>query len=328
VPPQKDAKKLADRVNAVGDGWLAEKVMTGGHGGQAIEVRRHGRFVSRISLHASVPGLALIRAEAELRRAGCPLPRARTPKKEERMPKLTEVEFAANPELKSKIKALLTTRTREQLVTEALVLIEEGAEAGACTPLITTGDKTPRDLATMSLRRLLDQNMGWKQVNIDRWTYVADRLLDAPGVNGDAPVGSSPHTLTKTSVGSYPEAAAKKAVEPTPEPTLLEKVVASSPVEEDVDMLQAAEDMLRAAEADRDAAQKLADERLAALLDAEAENTRLREQLAAPAPATAGDVEGLRAAYFQALIENVAKSDPDVLLDRLDRLVGIGGVGE
>jgi len=245
------------------------------------------------------------------------------------MPKLTEVEFAANPELKSKIKALLTTRTREQLVTEALVLIEEGAEAGACTPLITTGDKTPRDLATMSLRRLLDQNMGWKQVNIDRWTYVADRLLDGPGVNGDAPVGSSPHTLTKT----YPVAAAKKEAEATPEPTLLEKVVASSPVEVEegaddvsiVDMLQAAEEMLRTAEAERDAAVKLADERLAALVDAEADNTRLREKLAAPAPVTAGDVEGLRASYFQALIENVAKTDPDVLLDRLDRLVGIKG---
>ena len=215
------------------------------------------------------------------------------------MPRMTDAEAAAVPPLRKKVRQLEQKMGREALIDQALVLVEEGAEAGVCLPYDPRGDRAPREMVGQSLRRLLDDNGGWKQMTIDRWTYVTDALLSVT-TNGKS----------------------------APEPTLLEQIVASTPpadpqaeaaeaqakadAQVDMQLLQAAEDMLRTAEAERDAALKLAEDRKAQANETIArlreEVVGLRHELDNIRAADAGD---LRTAYFNALIDSLAKSaDP------------------
>lgn len=193
--------------------------MRGTHGGKAYAVYKDDKLISRISGHASYGALAVTRAEAELRRQGCPLPRRDvTKKKEVEMPRLTADEEARMPALRTQIQTAEAEMGRAALIERAVNLIAVGAHEGAIIGL-DDGNLTPAENLETALHRLLDENKGWKQTNIDRWSYVVERLHETNG-------GSVAHD----------------EAEP-PAPTL---------DTDTVDVLQAAEEMVQAAEAERD----------------------------------------------------------------------------
>jgi hypothetical protein len=183
----KEARELADRVNAL-DGYEATIVQGGGHAGLAYIVRREGEYVARFSGHASVGGLALVRAEAELRRRGVPLPRKDvTPKKEILMPAPTKDEKRLSDALRPRVAAVLesmggdTTENRTALSKRAAEIVGrgDGENFGG-----SSAASAPHEIAAASLKKFLEGG-ALKMVNLERWTAVERELAAGGGSNGD-----------------------------------------------------------------------------------------------------------------------------------------------
>jgi hypothetical protein len=178
VAIHKDARALAARVNAVGDGWEATIVKgRGKHGGKAYVVRHRGRYVTRISGHASVLSLALTRAEATLRREGCPLPHKSITKKEDRMAAPTAAERAASDKLRPRLRDAVAGPGQYDFAKRAVDIIEASdlEQFGG-----GVAKSTPLEIANSTLGRFLEGG-AFKQTNIDRFEYILERL------NGDQP---------------------------------------------------------------------------------------------------------------------------------------------
>ena len=241
----KDAQDLADRVNAVGDGWSAVRAVGGSHGGRAFVVRHHGRYIARISGHASVLDLALKRAEAELRRKGCPLPRKSITKKEDRMAAPTADERAASDKLRPRLIEAVAGPGQYDFAKQAVELIE-------ASPLEQFGGgvakSTPIEIASSTLGRFLEGG-SFKQTNIDRFTYVLENL------NGAAPVEdkTSPTVLEGRTAQAEPEAP------PSPDGADLESLRSRLANEEGLREL--AEETVAEVERERDEARQLAEAR-------------------------------------------------------------------
>ena len=199
-----EARDLARRVNEVGDGWTARLVSTGGgtsHKGIAYDVRHHGRLECRISGNPSVPHLAFKRAEAAIRRAGCPLPRkGLTPKKEATMAAPTADEKERSAELRPRLLAVLNDRfggDYNALIGEAMPLIDDNPEL---EQFGKGKSSSPREIAWNGLTRFLEGG-AFKEPNLERWGYVLDRLNGAasPDLAGalEAPAEPQPATAAE-----------------------------------------------------------------------------------------------------------------------------------
>jgi hypothetical protein len=194
---RKEAKELARRVNAVGDGWTADLQITGGgtsHRGIAYIVRHQGEYVTRISGNPSVPGLALKRAEADIRRHGCPLPRKGiTPKKEDTMAAPTAVEKERSAELRGRLQTALNDRfggDHNAMIATAIEMVEENPELDQFGK---GKSSAPRDIAWAGLMRFLEGG-AFKEPNLERWGYVLDRLNGAEAPATEQAVGPQPVT--------------------------------------------------------------------------------------------------------------------------------------
>jgi DNA repair exonuclease SbcCD ATPase subunit len=347
----KDAQDLADRVNAVGDGWEAELARGGSHAGRAFIVSHRGSYVSRISGHASVLSLALERAEAELRRRGCPLPRKSiTKKKEDRMAAPTAAEREASDKLRPRLREAVSTADGSQydFVKRAVEIIEE-------SPLEQFGGgvakSTPQEIAASTLSRFLDGG-AFKQTNIERFEYVLDRL------NGAAPETAPALGLLSPAEADLEELRQQLADERGLR-TLAEDTVAEVERERDaardlsekreearlslvqrVDELagkatELEQELERRPEGDEELSRKVADQQ--ASLDEigdELEAARLQvEELDRKLAEATAELDGrraieeLRKRYADTLLNCIADADAPTgwALDRLDRLTGIGG---
>ena len=207
-----EARELARRVNEVGDGWTAELVRTGGgtsHKGIAYEVKQHGVLVFvegrrlRFSGNPSYPGLAFTRAEADIRRAGCPLPRKGiTPKKEEVMAAPTADEKARSAELRPRLQTVLNDRFNgdyNELIGAAIEMID----SSELEQFGKGKTSSPREIAWNGLTRFLEGG-AFKQPNLERWGYVLERMNGAaPGPGGLPPAADEGKVATR--LGTEPQ---------------------------------------------------------------------------------------------------------------------------
>jgi hypothetical protein len=260
-----EARELARRVNEVGDGWTARLVSTGGgrsHKGIAYDVRHHGRLKTRISGNPSVPGLAFKRAEASIRRAGCPLPRKGiTPKKEDTMAAPTADEKERSAELRPRLQAALNDRyggDHNALIGRAMELVDENPELDQFGK---GASSSPREIAWNGLTRFLEGG-AFKEPNLERWGYVLDRLN---GAEAAAPV-AEPQPVTAE------EDEAKED-----EHLTYEEVVAQLAVEREARRL--AEEVVEDVERERDEARNLVANKEGLLENVEAARASLAKRV-------------------------------------------------
>jgi hypothetical protein len=179
VSIHKDFRVLAERVNTLED-WTAELAQAGAHAGRAYVVRHEGEFVCRVSGNPSHPQIALRRAEAELRRLGCPLPRGKTTaKKEDTMPAPSADEYARCEALLPRArKAIQLVGTADQLVDLAIEVARDSGQS-----------LKSRSNVKKSFQRFLD-GKGLIGDNLARFELATAAILDA--ANGAAPALEEP----------------------------------------------------------------------------------------------------------------------------------------
>lgn len=195
--------------------------------------RPHRLLVSWFS-HGS-NSLTIKDAERELRKHDL-IPPVRQPKKEEEanVPRLTNEEAAIAVVLRERITKYLQSHSREDLYEKGFALIQSSRSV---LPYTASGSSSAEDLCQVALKRFLDDKKGWKQINLDRWGMVMDRL-EAELNGGAAQV-------------DLPPAADEEEAQVTHAHTALDS--------DTVEMLHAAEEMLKEAERQRDDAIARAD---------------------------------------------------------------------
>lgn len=213
----KDARDLAARVNAL-EGYSARLVDSGSHRGLAFKVEGPDGHVCRFSSHASVGALAMVRAEAELRRLGVPLPRKKEGKK---VAAVKDEQRERTLSLRDRISSYLernggdsadARRTLAQRAVDILEFrisngnteVEQFGSTGA-------GKSPPRDIARESLRGLLDKNIAATEKSWERWSAVLDAIEESQGQNGAVPVAAAPAPVAHAEVNEALREALERA---------------------------------------------------------------------------------------------------------------------
>jgi hypothetical protein len=326
---------------------VAELQERGRHGGSAYVVRREegGPEVARFSAHASVPGLAVKRAESDLLRLGLIEPHEHHRKgRKGRMPTVTtEMRAATNellPRIERQLEALdgdLVAR-RRALANRAVKIVEEAGmeQFGG------GGKSPPGDVAVESVRGVLDLGRSFGATNIERWTLA----LDVMEREGAAAKNGQPAEEPAVAAGLMPDHIAAVPLSEITElreaKELAESVVADVEAERDAAQQQVKDliDELGAADAKIEEREQLIGTLGTRIAEAEAaaqakpmpdepDVQHLRTRIEGLEQSLVEEQMGRRQSYFETLLGKLPHTAKEVddgareLLERLDALVGI-----
>jgi uncharacterized small protein (DUF1192 family) len=241
----KDAADLADKVKRycaeIGRQVNVVLMSSRGAGNHRWVVTEKGRSKIPLVTFSAHSSHAAWRpqAESDLRRVGL-LPPAKQQKKETAtVPRLTTEEETRAGALRVRIENYLLAHSRAELYEKGFDLIQNSTDV---MPYTGSGTSSPEDLCQTALKRFLDDGKGWKQINLDRWAMVMDELdKTTSSTNGSGSLAAPADGL--------PGATEDDLTEDLPE-------IKVELDDDTTEMLVAAEEMLKAAENERDDAQK------------------------------------------------------------------------
>lgn len=279
----KDAEALADRVKkyckSIGREVIVGVSHQSGHSRWTVVEKGRAKFpLVSWSAHSG-HGLWQVKAEADLLKAGL-LPPKNKKKKEDDMPVATAVERERSDALRPRLKALLETFPQPAAFCHAVV---EAVKATNVEPFGGFDATSPQNrIIEVQMTKFVTEGKYITTKNLNKWDVLLPYMEARAGTQAPPIEEERPRRST---VADPPPVAA--APPPPPEPLEFEPPAEPSevePRESDDELLAAAEQMLKAAEEDRDAAaarERVACEALESATEALAVEQRERRRVEA-----------------------------------------------